>query len=204
MQYNNIININLIGGCYDWCGNCNAGEMSGYYLSSTGKFKLILDINIIVDPTLWNKIDMIEIFDINNFLIQYANYPMENNPYHFKFNLEKKLIDTKIKICYQNILPQSEKDRLLLKRVQMQTIYSEFVTIPNLEIINTSDDCAICLESMTNSIHEIFEIIKVNKYIDESDKNLEKILMKAFGNYPDVISDIYVSLCKHVFHMKCL
>jgi hypothetical protein len=153
MQFDTHVDIKTNTGYYDWCGNDYAGEKHGVYLSypSTKPLQIMLNIDITVDLKLWSQIDIIEIFDVTGFLAQYSEFPVKQNPYHFKFSIDKKLIGSELKVCYQKALPQTESGNKFLRRRPMKTIHSELVRIPPLDP-KCDSVCVICLESIEQMI----------------------------------------------------
>jgi len=147
-QFKTNVSIKLSCGTYSFCGNNYNDERSGYYLSTKGEEKIMISIDIEINDVLFKQIDYIEVHNENGTLAQYMRDTLRKRSHSFFFGLSEEKKGDNYKICYQKIQPQTDENRLRLRRVPMKTIHYDIIKIPSTNFYNS--DCAICLETVND------------------------------------------------------
>ena len=107
-----------------------------------GYKKYMVQINVKMSYKLFSEIDIIEIYDNTGFLIQYSIELKELNElnYEFLFPIDKKLMESELKVYFKKFLPIDEKK--IFSRRPMKIINTQIIKIPFLKI----NDFLITLE----------------------------------------------------------
>lgn len=192
MSYFTNVKINSHYGTYAWCTNGDSREKPGWHLTDCRKKpmniidyadrKIIITIDIEMSDDLFERIDIINIYDATGFLAQYSK-KIKESTYHFNFKTEEVMIGTKLKINYDKMLPNPNTQTL--SRPPMQTVYQDVITIPALDIKGDTN-CALCLEDVVDDkyispCHHIFHTNCIWDYLEKN--NLIKSMNDRCGNH---------------------
>jgi hypothetical protein len=124
------LTIKTLYGNYEWfsdVGKYGEIELDGYK-------KYMVQINVKMSYKLFSEIDIIEIYDNTGFLIQYSIELKELNElnYEFLFPIDKKLMESELKVYFKKFLPIDEKK--IFSRRPMKIINTQIIKIPFLKI----------------------------------------------------------------------
>lgn len=200
------IYFDIIKGKYSWCGCCGRNghyKNHGYHLSlndsaicGTGYY--MINIRILMNANLYNKCDIIEMYDFKNFLIQYSvDLKSQTLRYgslfstKFFFPITQNHFGTKLNIQFRKYCPDIPHNQF--SRMPMETIESTIITLPS-PIITCNNICPYCENNVENDDNEYISNCKHKMHLSCIFSNLK---------YNDVTPSRVCSIDKIFDYFEC-
>lgn len=200
------IDINIQYGSYTWC---YGGQ--GYVLTENDEKSYMAKIDIQSDINLLNITYSIFIETEKGSVLQYNVEKLTPN-ITFCFPIDKNMLGKNCIVKYNRHNTNIQKTNVLLSfKPKFETIYSEKIQIPELNI-NELNDCSICLDNIKNedkyitackhSFHNkcIWKYLKTNNLL-QTKEELENIANKRFSSHEscehnEIFTEFFCPMCR--------
>ena len=165
-RFTNKVDLKATFGTYGWCGNLYDGESSGFYLSIDPDYHPqypscyqeyvqchMIDLNISLDPKLFQLIDLIEILDNDGFCVHFTDHRLKSIE-QFCFCLRQYHVGHVLRILYHGHGKLIFQEQITLP--QLLTYGDTSVLEPHLPETKTNmvcPMCPICLEQIRPETH---------------------------------------------------